>query len=529
MSLSVRGRRGGVVTAPHRLASEAGLAVLEAGGNAAEAAVAMAAALAVVYPHMNGIGGDSFWLVAAPGRPPGAIRAAGPAGAAMQPEFYRARGLAAIPTRGPLAANTVAGTIDGWRLMLDLARELGGRLPLAHLLAPALHHANAGVAVTAGQVALTRRFLPELLPSPGFAGAFLREGQAPDEGALQKQPALARTLRRLAEDGLDSFYRGALAADIAADLRDVGAPVTAADLAAFRAERVPALSVSGGGDTIWNHPPPSQGIAALLILAIFDRLGVRRSDGFDHIHGLVEATKQAFLVRDRLVADPPPSAAELEEALSDFSIAPLAARIDGERALPWPAPPAGGDTVWFGVIDRAGTAVSAIQSIYFEFGSGVVLPQTGILWQNRGSSFSLAPGPRALRRGALPFHTLNPALARLRDGRTIAYGSMGGDGQPQFQAAVFTRHVRFGQPLDVAVSAPRWLLGRTWGAESTTLKLESRIDPAVANALQAAGHDVEMVEPMTALMGHAGAVVRDSGGAMEAAADPRSDGAALGF
>jgi gamma-glutamyltranspeptidase/glutathione hydrolase len=191
-----------------------------------------------------------------------------------------------------------------------------------------------------------------------------------------------------------------------------------------------------------------------------------------------------------------------------------------------------------GAIDAAGRAVSFIQSLYWEFGSGVVTGETGIVWQNRGSSFSLAQGagnPLApFARNALaprrkPFHTLNPALAALADGRVMVYGTMGGDGQPQTQAAVFTRTVQFGHDPQAAIAAPRWLLGRTWGDASTTLKLESRIDPAVIAALRAAGHVVEVVEPYSQLMGHAGAVARHPNGLIEGASDPRSDGRAAGF
>ena len=174
-----------------------------------------------------------------------------------------------------------------------------------------------------------------------------------------------------------------------------------------------------------------------------------------------------------------------------------------------------------------GTVVSFIQSIFWEFGSGLCCPETGINLQNRGAGFSLSPGPNQLAPGKRPFHTLNPALARLSDGRVMAYGTMGGEGQPQTQAALFTRHVQFGMPLQAAVTAPRWLLGRTWGAVSTTLKLEDRFDPALVSALDAAGHATEIIAPFSDLAGHAGAVVRHPGGLIEAAADPRADGAAL--
>jgi gamma-glutamyltranspeptidase/glutathione hydrolase len=203
----------------------------------------------------------------------------------------------------------------------------------------------------------------------------------------------------------------------------------------------------------------------------------------------------------------------------------MARAIDPSRALPWPQPPTAGDTCWFAAADAEGRVVSAIQSTYFEFGSGVVLPRTGITWQNRGSSFRLSQdGWNALKPGRKPFHTLNPALARFDDGRTVAYGTMGGEGQPQTQAAIFTRYARFGVGLQQAVSAPRWLLGRTWGEQSTTLKIEDGFDASLYDALIAAGHDLERIGPHSGIMGHAGALVRGADGLLEGATDPRSDG-----
>jgi gamma-glutamyltranspeptidase/glutathione hydrolase len=186
--------------------------------------------------------------------------------------------------------------------------------------------------------------------------------------------------------------------------------------------------------------------------------------------------------------------------------------------------------VWLGAADQTGRMVSYIQSVYWEFGSGVVLDAVGGTWQNRGSSFSLESASHlALVPGRKPFHTLNPACARLTDGRSMVYGNMGGDGQPQSQAAIFTRYAMFGQDLQQAVTAPRWLLGRTWGQASVTLKIESRIDSEVINALARAGHAVEVLEPYSDLVGHAGALVLHPDGVIAGAADPRSDGAIAGF
>ena len=524
MPKTARGR-GGAVTAPHRLASEAGLEVLKDGGTAAEAAVAIAATLAVVYPHMNGIGGDSFWLLAEPGREPVGVDACGRAAATATLELYRKAGFNVAPRRGPLAANTVAGTLSGWRQVLELG---GGRLPLARLLAPAIAHAEQGCPVPRSMAELIKEKRPELESAPGFAAAFLPGGGALQLGQVLRQPALAATLRALAMQGLDSAYRGPLARTIAADLEAAGSPVSLADLQAHRASIVQPLSVSIGVGRLYNMPPPTQGVASLMILALYDRLGVEVAEGFAHLHGLVEATKRAFLLRDSHVGDPALMSLDAQALLNDARLDRLAAGIDPSRALPWPQPPQEGDTVWFGAIDDQGRSVSAIQSLYFEFGSGVVLPQTGIVWQNRGASFRLAEGGwNTLRPGRKPFHTLNPAMARLNDGRTLVYGTMGGEGQPQTQAAIFTRYALYGQDLQDAVTAPRWLLGRTWGEESTSLKLEGRFDPALVQALRDAGHAVDVLAPFTSVMGHAGALVRHADGSLDGASDPRSDGAAL--
>lgn len=519
MRHSVRSFRG-MVTSPHHLASQAGRDVLRDGGSAIEACVAVAATLAVVYPHMTGIGGDGFWIICEPDGRVHGIHGCGSAAARADLSLYA--GLEAVPTRGSLAANTVAGTISGWVAALE-----GGTLPLERLLQDAIRHAREGVAVTAGGAAIAAAKGAELRGLPGaWAAIFEPEGRPLREGDRLRQPALAVTLERLATDGLASFYQGALAEDIAADLKALGSPVSADDLAAHRANRPTPLHVPIQGATLYNSALPTQGFASLLILALFDRLKVESPDGFDHVHGLVEATKQAFLLRDQHVGDPAHHPFDHQGLLDDpVALNALAERIDPARALPWPPLSAQGDTCWFAAADSDGRVVSCIQSTYFEFGSGVVLPRTGIAWQNRGASFRLAErGWNVLRPGAKPFHTLNPALARFDDGRLMAYGTMGGEGQPQTQAAIFTRYARFGMGLQESVSAPRWLLGRTWGDQSTTLKLEDGFDATLYSDLAAAGHDVERVGPPNAMMGHAGALVRHGDGMMEGATDPRSDG-----
>lgn len=515
----------GLVTAPHHLAAASGAAVLRDGGNAIEAMVAAAATIAVVYPHMNSIGGDGFWLIYTPGQPPLAIDACGATGAEVCAQLYQRHGLDVIPARGPLAANTVAGTVSGWQAALDVSTQWGGTLSLTRLLADAIAYSHDGIPVTPSQYRLTHDKLYELREVSGFAETFLHQGAPLPVGARFQQPRLAATLALLAERGLDDFYRGELARRIAADLARAGSPITAHDLARHQARVVAPLSVTLSGGTVYNLPPPTQGLASLLILALFERLGVQEAESFAYVHGLVEATKQAFLVRDHEVTDPAFMQTDPQTFLGEESLGETAKRIDPTRALPWPQPAMPGDTVWMGAVDSTGRMVSFIQSLYWEFGSGVVLEETGMHWQNRGSSFELdASVTNPLGPDRKPFHTLNPALAVLTDGRVMAYGTMGGEGQPQTQAALYTRYAMYDQGLQEAITAPRWLLGRTWGQQSTTLKLESRFPTSLIDALAQAGHDVEVVDAFTDLMGHAGAVVSHPSGLLEGASDPRGDG-----
>jgi oxamate amidohydrolase len=491
MELHIAGRRRGVVCAPHHEAVEAGRSMLAEGGNALEAMVAMAAMIAVVYPHMNHVGGDGFWLVRFPNGRVRAIMAPGPAGQDARPDLYR--DYDTIPPRGPLAALTVPGAVGGWILALEAAKANGGTLPLDVLLLPAIVQARNGYVVSRSQAQLTADKLIELSSAPGFAETFLLDGKPPSVGATMTQDAFAATLRHLALDGLDDFYRGDVGRELAADLDRIGSPVTREDLTRYEAYLAEPLR-------------------------------------FDHVHCLVEATKRALRTRDRVLTDPNRLGHALERCLEPRFIAGEVMKLDRRKAARWPFASSEGDTVWMGAADTSGLVVSYIQSLYWEFGSGCVLPATGVLMQNRGASFSLQRGAlNPLAPGRLPIHTLNPALAVLNDGRIMAYGTMGGDGQPQTQAALFTRHVTFGVPLDVAVDRPRWVLGRTWGDEQTKLRLESRFDGNLVDRLAAAGHDVDVLsEPYSDTMGHAGAAVLHPDGTCEGVHDPRADGGAAG-
>ncbi len=529
MDLHTAGHRRGVAAAPHPAAAEAGRAMIAEGGNALEAMVAMAATIAAVYPHMNHIGGDGFWLVREPSGRVRALMGAGPAGAKATPAFYREHGHDTIPPRGPLAALTVPAAVATWMLALDGAKAHRGRLPLDVLLGPAIKHAQ-GYGVTRSQARLTAEKLAECKDAPGFATTFLVDGKPPAQGATLKQTALAATLDQLVNAGLEDFYRGDVGREIAADLDRIGSPVTRADIEGYEAVVREPLSVVLQAGTLYNTPPPTQGLVSLMILALFERLRVTDAESIDHVHGLVEATKRAFRVRDRFVTDPDrlahPPARYLEKGFLDTE----AAKIDRRKAAKWPASPGDGDTIWMGAADSSGLVVSYIQSLYWEFGSACVLPRTGVLMQNRGASFSLEKNAvNPLQPGRKPFHTLNPALAVLRDGRVMAYGAMGGDGQPQSQAALFTRHVLYGVPLDQAVDRPRWLLGRTWGSTHANLRLEPRFSEGLIDRLLSAGHDVEVLtEAYSDTMGHAGAVILHPDGTLEGAHDPRADGGATG-
>jgi len=508
-------------TAPHRQATKAGADVLENGGTAIEAMVAAAAVIAVVYPHMNSIGGDGFWLIKRKGEAPFGIFASGPAAGLATVDWYHARGHDTLPTRGAEAALTVPGTIGGWKLALDLARRTH---PLHDLLAPAVRLARSGSAVSRNQFVATALKIDGLRDVPGFADTYLAHGEAPAAGAPLVQAALGGTLERLSDVGLDDYYRGDLAATHARFLEAAGSPLRHADLTGYRARTVQPLSVRTSQGQLHNMIPPTQGMSSLAILGVFDRLGITEAEGFAHWHGLIEATKQAFLVRNAQLGDERAMQTPAQELLSDAHLDTMAGAVDMSRALPWPHEPSEGDTIWMGATDADGTVVSFIQSVFWEFGSGLTCPDTGVFFQNRGAGFSLTPGPNQLTPGHCPFHTLNPALAELPDGRVMSYGTMGGEGQPQTQAAIFSRYAMFGQPLQEAITRPRWLLGKTWGDDSTSLKVEANADPELVEVLGAAGHVVETVPAYDDMMGHAGAVVLHPDGRTEAANDPRSDG-----
>ena len=514
--------RRGMVSSPHHLASTAGLAVLREGGNAIEAAIAAAATLSVVLPHLNGLGGDGFWLIAEPGKPPVSIDGSGAAGARVEAGLFAGHG--AIPSRGALATGTVAGAVSGWQLALDVSRQWGGGMPLDRLFEDAVHAARSGYVVGRSQAESSSRLLPELKKLPGFAPLFLVRNKAPAAGAVMANPALAETLSRLAAAGLDDFYRGEVARQVAEDLKAAGSPLASDDLARHRGMRRRPLSLGIPAGTLFNAAPPTQGLASLIVLGVFQRLGVDEAEGPAWAHALVEAAKQALRVRDVHVADPHRMSVHATTYLSDPLLDRMAADIDPARAAPWGVPAAGAEAVWLGVVDGQGRAVSYTQGLCQPFGSGVASPATGILWHDRLAAFSLDPQHRnALEPRRKPLQSLSPALARLKDGRTMVWGASGGDSQPLTQAQVFTRAVIFGDDLQAAIAAPRLALGER-------VRIEARFEPAVAASLEAAGHAVETAGPFdAAVAGEAGALVRRADGVVEGACDPRGAGAVAGW
>lgn len=524
----------GLVAAPHRLASDAGVGALARGGNAIDAAVAAAAAIAVVYPHMNGIGGDSFWLIFDGDRGElRALNAAGRSAGGIDPDAYRTRFGAAMPTRGGAAALTVPGTVSGW---WEAHRHSAGRLasPVTwpELLEPALIHAREGFIPSAGQRRVTAA-VPALFEAGvpdevrrGFWPLFHPQRLA---GARFVQDDLARTLAELAAGGAEEFYRGGLGQRLARGAEEAGSPLRAADLAGHRAEWVEPLRVPYRGGEAASFPPPTQGVAALAILALLEGFDVGALSEAEYVHVVVEATKLAFEDRDRYLADPTVVPVPVERCLDPQRLARRRARIGLERAMPPGGEPAGGDTVAVVTADDRGHAVCVIQSIYHEFGAAVVAGDTGVLLQNRGAHFSLDPAhPNGLAPRKRTAHTLIPSMYLAGGRPRLVYGTMGGEGQPQTQAALVTRVLDRGLEPQAAVEAPRWLLGRTWGEESTALRLEARFGAGVARDLRARGHDLRVVEGWSDLMGHAQMIRIDADG-LTGASDPRADGAAVGL
>ncbi len=534
----------GLVSTPHYLASGAGLNVLERGGGAVDAAIAANAVLCVAYPHMAGLGGDGFWLIAEPTGEVHGLNASGPAARLATLDYVRPHSEEnEIPSRGPLSILTVPGAVDGWRA----AHERFGRLAWNELFDAAITYAGSGAPVSRSLADWSQAAAPVLARRPTTAAIFLPDGRAPTEGQRLVQADLARSLHEIASQGARAaFYEGALAERICADLRAQGSPLRRDDFAEFHAEWVQPIKSSYRGYDVYELPPNTQGFTALQIFNLIEGYDVAGwGDGTaNYYHHMAEAVKVAFADREEWLTDPQFVDIPVKRLIDKGYADERRRLIDAERAQDIAGVRPGvaylraherrapeGDTCYFCAADRDGMVVSTIQSIYHDFGSGVVGADTGIILQNRGAFFALDERhPNHLQPGKRTFHTLIPALLQ-RNGRPfLAFGSMGGEGQPQTQAAIATRIIDFGYDVQQAIEAPRWLMGRTWGTRSRDLWLEGRISEDVVRELKRRGQPVRVISDWSDSMGHAHAIRVDvEQGFLEGGADPRGDGAALGY
>lgn len=515
--------RTAMVTSPHALASEAGARILRAGGNAIEAAIAIGSAIAVVYPHFCGLGGDSVWIVADESGEKRCFLGIGQS-AHRLPDLTDG-----IPPRGPLSALTTACAVDAWYHAHEYSlRNWGGKLSFPSLIEDAITYAEEGFPVTRSQSFWLDFRKSELANWPGFAEIFLPGGKMPETGSRFRQEKLAGSLKLIACDGPRSFYEGELAMRIAAGLKATGSPLDGADLAATLTRETEPASLVYRDIELLAPPPPTQGISTLSIMGVLSRfdMGSLAPGGADHIHLCVEAVKCAFGDRDR-IADPDFSTQAIEALLDPAHLALMAQTIDQTCARDWPQPFRHGDTVFFGVTDAAGRSVSVLQSTYFDWGSGVVAGDTGILWQNRGAAFSVDPShPNAVAPGKRPFYTLNPGMG-LKNGKpTFIYGTQGADGQPQTLCMLLTRLIDFGQDPSIALRGPRFLLGKTFSDSRDSLKLEADAGDAVFADLAVRGHVLSPISALSPLAGQAGIIVRHEDGSLEGGHDPRGDGTA---
>lgn len=497
-----------MVASPHARATLAGVEVLRSGGTAVDAAVAVGALLGVAQPNQTGIGGDAFWLLRPRGGPTLALNASGRTPAGVDPSAIRS-----IPPRSALAV-TVPGTTSAWAA----AHERFGRLDYERLLAPAVEAAEDGLPVTP-LLARALRGARELLGSrPESARVFCPGGRPPAVGERLRQPDLARTLRALARDP-QALYRGELAGRVAAALAAEGSTMTAADLAEHRADWVEPVAHAWRGLQVEEVPPNSQGLAVLLVLALLDA-GPPPRDALERAQRTIAASRLALAVRDAELGDPASmrrTPAELLAAAAAGTLAP---------GVPRAATPARGDTVYYAVVDADGLAVSCIQSVFQDFGSGLVVPDTGILLHNRGCELRPEPGHvNSLEPRKRPLHTLTAGLATEDGATAIVFGTMGGHAQAQIHVQLLQALVEDGLDPATAVDLPRFFAPPGAGR---ALVVEA--GHPLADGLAGLGEQLVPVERYDPTLGHAHALVVDEErGVLVGAADPRSDGLALGY
>ncbi|MBN9083765.1 MAG: hypothetical protein BGP04_16150 [Rhizobiales bacterium 62-17] len=475
------------VVAPDDLAARAGQALLIEGGNALEAAVATAAVAAVTSPQLNALGGDALWLVRPPSGRVRAIEAVGSTGAKASIRAYRDQGQDTIPRLGPMAAATVPGLVGGLMQALDVARALGGKLPLDLLLSAAIGAARTGVPVSAGEV--SRDAL--LIEQPGFATAFMDDGKPWAVGTMRTADALAATLEQLAHAGLNDFYRGDVAREMAADMERLGVPVTREDLRAFQPRWREPLQVVTQAGTLFAPPPPSQGIAALVGFGIAERLGIDRLDSFAFFHGLIESAKRGIIARDKAFTDFDGIDVDHDGLLTPDALRAQAEALSMERAADMPF-----EVSWperaavIAVTDMTGLTVVLAQSCGTAFGSGCVLPRTGVLLANGATAFSMEErSPFALAPGLRPRTALAPVIATLKGARIVALGASGREAEPQAMAQILAR-LAAGATVEDACGAPLCAVFRRSKDEPAFVHIDERFDGAIARRLRSAGHEV---------------------------------------
>jgi gamma-glutamyltranspeptidase len=525
MDAAAEGRTWAIAT-PHTLATEAGRTAFERGGNAIDAALWAATTLAVVYPHMCGVGGDLFAVIQRPDGETVAIESSGAAPFGLDVEAVRGRagGGPAMPEHGPDTV-TVPGAVAGWVAL----HEQGGRLPWADAFGQAIAFAFGGVTVAPGLAGSLAWDAHRLAADPGMAATFFPQGRPLAEGDVLLQPALARTLQAIAADGAFALYDGEVGARYAEGLRRAGSTLTVEDLAAHEARLLPPLRGRYRDLDVVVAPPASQGFVLLQILALVERMGIDPDPDGPDAGLLARIMLVASRDRDRHLADPRAMAVHPSTLLDDGHLAGLADEVRALAPATGDGRPGTGDTIALVTADAEGRGVSLIQSLYDGFGSGIAEPSTGIVAHDRGACFTLSPGhPNALAPGKRPAHTLLPAIVQ-RDGRLAAViGTMGGHAQPQIDAVGLIRSFVQGATPAEAVAAPRWVVQtHPSGTEPPVVTVEQDVPARTRERLQAAGFSVDTVGVRDGSVGHAHLIRASLPDRLEVGSDPRADGGAL--
>ncbi|MFN3549357.1 MAG: gamma-glutamyltransferase family protein [Mesorhizobium sp.] len=512
----------GLAATSHPLATSTALTILRDGGNAVDAAIAASAVLAVVEPHMTGIGGDCFVILAEPDGAVHGLNGSGRSSARARADWYRERGFAKVPAYGPHSI-TAPGAIKAWEA---LARRFGTR-GFDTLFGDAIRYAEEGFAIHPRVASDWPNHVDDLAADEGGRRHYLVDGKAPAAFSRFQLPALGRTLRRIAAEGSRAFYEGEIAVEIARTVQAGGGFLDEADLAAVTADWVGTITTDYRGHTIHEIPPSGQGITALIILNLMTELGADRlaPGSAERHHLMIEAARLAYAVRDREVADPAAMSGTVGQILSPAFTAALATGFDPERrneALVLPPLP-NSDTVYLTVVDRDRRAVSFINSIYSGFGARVVTPESGIALQNRGACFSLAEGhPNEIGPSKRPMHTIIPGMA-LKAGRpSIAFGVMGGAYQPMGHASVLSNMLDHGMDPQEAIDHPRLF----WG-DDHVLEAETGIEAVARADLEARGHSIR--NAAAPLGGSQIIAIDHESGFMIGGSDPRKDGCAAGW